>query len=119
MERENYARHLFTDHAFPFLKQIVDWSGIDVKMLWATISYNLVYYRDEWRTEAKTASEKAYIEDNFRYLVNEADSIQVFGGRVNPLTDAFRCVDVPGVDGRGQDYDPLEMLSAFPHAGRR
>lgn len=98
VERENYARHLFTDHAIPFLKQIVDWSGIDAKTLWATISYNLVYYRDEWRGEAATFLEKAYIEDNFRYLLDEVDSAQVFGSSVNPLTPAFRCVDIPGVD---------------------
>ncbi|MDR6553491.1 (2Fe-2S)-binding protein [Paenibacillus qinlingensis] len=98
VERESYARHLFTDHAQPFLKQLVDWSGIDVQTLWATISYNLIYYRDEWRTEAETASEKAYIADNFRYLIHEANPIHVFAAVANPLTDAFRCVDIPGVD---------------------
>ncbi|OAS14665.1 IucA/IucC family C-terminal-domain containing protein [Paenibacillus oryzisoli] len=98
VERESYVRHLFMDHAFPFVKQIVDWSGIDATTLWATISYNLMYYRDEWIAEAEASSEKVYIEDNFRYLLVEEDSTQVFGGRANPLTAEFRCVDIPGVD---------------------
>lgn len=96
--RERFVRHLFTDHAQPFVKQIVRWSGMDEKTLWATISYNLIYYREEWSKEAATPTEKAYIVDSFRYLLDEADASRVFDSSRNPLTASFRCVDVPGHD---------------------
>lgn len=93
--RELYFRHLYSDNVCRVFERVVRHTGIQESNLWATLSYMLAYWKEEWIYQAQSPQLKAQIEENYRYMTKEANPLW-FGEKVeNPLIHRFRKVKIP------------------------
>jgi ferric iron reductase protein FhuF len=97
---EAYLRHLFTDNAGPVFRQTVRHTGIPERNLWATLSYLLAYWKEEWLRSAPSVELKEHIRNMYKIMTERTDP-EWFGGKEgNPLTSRFDCFSDPLNHGR-------------------
>jgi ferric iron reductase protein FhuF len=97
---EAYLRHLFADNAAPVFGRTVRHTGIPERNLWATLSYLLAYWKEEWLRSAPPGELQERIQDVYRMMMERADPDRFGGKEANPLTSRFGCFDDPLHDGR-------------------
>ncbi|MDQ0897339.1 IucA/IucC family C-terminal-domain containing protein [Paenibacillus sp. V4I7] len=93
--RELYFRHLFSDNVCRVFERTERYTGIQESNLWATLSYNLTYWKEEWIHQAQSLWLRERIEEDYRFMMEEANHLWFREKTVNPLIHSFRQVIVP------------------------
>lgn len=93
--RELYFRHLFSDNVCRVFERVVMNTGIQESNLWATLSYLLTYWKEIWINQAQSMCLREQIEEDYRFMMEEANHLWFREKKVNPLIHNFRQVKIP------------------------
>lgn len=86
---------LFAQHLTPLFQKLSKVTGVKERLLWANLAFSLKWYFEKWRNEAKDLEQKKAIEQDYRYVMEQAPPA-VFGLRDgNPLAMEFAEVAHP------------------------
>ncbi len=94
-QTEVYLQHLFSVNVCPVFKRTVQHSGIQEATLWATLSYSLAYWKEEWIREDSSSEVRLRIDDVYRRMAEHAKPEWFVEKTTNPLNCRFRSVENP------------------------
>ena len=93
--REIYFRHLFSDNVCRVFERVARYTGIQESHIWETLSYNLTYWKEVWIHQAQSLSLRERIEEDYRFMMEDANHLWFREKTVNPLVHSFHQVKIP------------------------
>ncbi|TDF95961.1 hypothetical protein [Paenibacillus piri] len=92
--RTVYFDRLIADQVCPMLRRVVELTRAGEDTLWATLSYSLAYWKNEWlHNDALTEADRGRIEDDFAELLGTFSQERYPGLDRFPLITDFRQAD--------------------------
>ena len=98
--RMKHIMHLYHDNIKPVWNAIMNVTGIDEQTLWATLSYLLAYWKEEWIRSAELPEQKKRIEEDYRYITENVWRECFKDIKRNPFICRFLRMDNPMEEGK-------------------